>query len=161
MVNISKKKVKKEIFDKISNRFIKYVIDLNGVKKTEQFFSELLSEKERIMLIKRFAIILLLDRGYSFSVIKKSLKVSSSTVTKLQKKRKAGDFKSFTSYVYRGKNSPQGSKNNAFVAYLEKILEDGLLPMYGGDRYRSFPRNSKKLEFKLKAGIKISRKKKS
>ena len=47
------------------------------------FLYDMLTPTERIMLSKRFAIIYMLTKGYSFSVIQETLRVSPSTVGRI------------------------------------------------------------------------------
>ena len=154
--------MKKEIFDTISARFIQYITRFKKPKTTEEFLNQLLSDKEKILLTKRFAIILLLDRGYTFHTIINSLKVSNSTIATLQKKRKRGDFKSFTNFVLENKGNRSITSNtneDTFLKTLEKIVQAGMPPISGRGRWRSFPRAKTKITIKTGLWI-IKRKKK-
>ena len=58
------------------------------LKKREeviQFIGALLTKTERVMIPKRFAIAILLSKGWTFDSIKDSLKVSQSTITSVAK----------------------------------------------------------------------------
>lgn len=161
MVNISKKKVKKEILEDIGRRLIKHIANLKTALGTELFLSGLFTKKERIMIAKRFTIILLLEKKYAFSVIERALKVSPDTIARLQQKRRRGDYDELIAQFFKKKRDAKVSKQNKdFLDVVEKILQAGLPPMYGGDRYRAFPKNPKKVNFSIKTGIKVFKKKK-
>ena len=57
-----------------------------------KLFDALFTESEKVMFIKRIAIVLMLARGASTYVIARSLKVSDSTVRDIKKQAKAGKY---------------------------------------------------------------------
>ena len=121
----------------------------------------MLSDKEKILLTKRYAIILLLERGYIFDVIADSLKVSRTTINKLQRKRKRGDFKSFTHFVVRDNKkitSHTSVSEKSFLDTLEKIVQAGMPPITGRGRWRNFPKAKTKVT--IKTTLRVLRRKK-
>ena len=84
MVNISKVKIDKQIYTKIYNQFISALINLNK-QKSISLIDDLLTEPEKIMLVKRLATMVMLKEGLSNSTIRNSLKISPSTVTRISK----------------------------------------------------------------------------
>jgi len=85
MPHVSRKKLKKKIYQKIGDQFIEFVLELKSSKDTKNFLTNLLTKTERIMLAKRLAVICMLMRGYSFEAIQRTLEVSPSTVDRFWK----------------------------------------------------------------------------
>lgn len=84
MSQVSKSKIEgiiqKELYDELS-----WIIsELSNVKEVESFFSEFLTKTEKIMLAKRFAIAVLLTKGYTYRNIRLALKVSFPTIRSIQ-----------------------------------------------------------------------------
>ena len=63
---------------------------------SRDFVRELLTPTERIMLAKRLSLVLMLKRGFPFSVIERTLKVSPSTVLRFWLISKQGSFATLT-----------------------------------------------------------------
>ena len=70
---------------------------LKGTNKLKIFFDEFFTPTERLMLAKRLALIVMLDRGYSFIQIQKILKLSPTTVARFWRMKKEGAFGSIVS----------------------------------------------------------------
>lgn len=60
--------------------FWKAIADLKNSFKAEEFFNDLLTPTEKIMLSKRLAIAVMLIKGYDYSSIRSTLNVSPSTI---------------------------------------------------------------------------------
>src|SRR3989344_5475135 len=81
MPHVSKQKLDKETLNQISERLITIIIKLQNKDEAAAFLEDLLTKTERIMLAKRLAITIMLERGYPFQVISQSLKVSEATIS--------------------------------------------------------------------------------
>ena len=84
MVNVSKTKIDKHIYSKIYNQFISALINLDKRKSTT-LIDDLLTEPEKIMLVKRLAVMVMLKEGLSNFTIRNLLKISPSTVTRISR----------------------------------------------------------------------------
>lgn len=80
MPKISKNKLDKTAHDFLSNNLISALADLNEKKDMASFMDSLFTQTERLMLAKRLAIAVLLERGFSYKKISGLLKVSSVTI---------------------------------------------------------------------------------
>ena len=80
MAQVSRIHLDKDIKKRLFEIFWRSVSRLTTPQEAADFFSDLLTETEQIMLAKRYAIAVLLLRGYNSTDIKKILKVSPSTV---------------------------------------------------------------------------------
>ncbi len=97
MPHISKQWVKKDVFIRINDQLIKAIIEVNDYSKARKFFSGLLTYTEKIMLAKRLAIIILLDRGVSIYKLAKTLKMSPSTLARFEQNTEDGKYKDVVS----------------------------------------------------------------
>lgn len=80
---VSKRKLYKEIEDKMYETFWEAISKLKSKEDVQSFISDLLSPVERMMIAKRLAIAALLLRNYSYVSIKDTLKVSGATIAKV------------------------------------------------------------------------------
>lgn len=80
---VSRRVLPRKIEEQVYNLFYQSLANLNSQKEVEQFLKDLLSPTERLMLSKRLAIALLLVKGYDFRGICQALKVSQTTVAKV------------------------------------------------------------------------------
>lgn len=83
MSQVSRRKVSKEIENKIFETLLEAVSTVKSSNEVRSFLSDLLSPVEKIMIAKRLAIAALLSRGYSYEAIKDLLKVSQTTIAKV------------------------------------------------------------------------------
>lgn len=72
--------LKKELFKTLHQT----IADLKTTEEVEEFLKSFLSKAEHTILAKRLAIVYWLDKGRSYSNIKRNLKVSSATISNLQ-----------------------------------------------------------------------------
>lgn len=72
--------IQKELYDEFSW----IVSELKNTQEVENFFSELLTKTEKIMLTKRLAIAVLLVKGYTYRNIRQVLRVSFPTIRSVQ-----------------------------------------------------------------------------
>ena len=122
MSRVSPQSVKKEIFLKMMDEFINHIINVKTGFESKQFLNKFLTSSEKIMLAKRLALILMLKRGYSFSTIKRNLKISDSTIARFWKLFKRHKF----DFIRAG--NLKGKKAQSFWETLEKIINAGMPP---------------------------------
>jgi len=89
-MQVSKIKLNKNIAHQTYAVFYQTMADLHSSKETEAFLKDFLTEIELITLAKRLMIALYLEKGYSYALIKKNLKVSSATIANVDKMMKKG-----------------------------------------------------------------------
>lgn len=70
----------KNLEDYIFAIFLKAIADLKTLDEVQNFLEDLLSPTEKIMLIKRLAIAIMLSKGYTYDEIDHTLKVSRPTI---------------------------------------------------------------------------------
>ena len=109
MVRISEKRIKKEVFVKILDQLFDYIVGVKTKSESKRFLGEFFTTSEKIMLAKRLALIVMLKRGYSFTVIRRTLKMSESTVAKFGRFFRQNKFSFRLRNVYRllGPNVPR------------------------------------------------------
>ena len=83
MSQVSRRKVSKEIENKIFETLLEAISSIKSQKEINAFLSDLLSPVEKIMIAKRLAIAVLLSKGYSYETIKDLVKVSQTTIAKV------------------------------------------------------------------------------
>lgn len=81
MPQVSKYPLRQSIKDDIIDSLWWLIGHLNQKDDVNKFLSDFLTETEKLMLAKRLAIALMLEKGFSYDVIKDTLKVSTSTIT--------------------------------------------------------------------------------
>ena len=109
MVYVSKRKVDPKIESVLSDQLLSFIAAAKTKREAAVIVSELLTETEQTMLSKRLAVVVMLERGYSFREIERSLKVTPQTVTRLWRKRNQDAFqkicryaRNYTSHFKRG-----------------------------------------------------------
>lgn len=80
MARVSRIKIDKNLEIEIFNQFWRSLANINSSLKSSDFFSDLLSETEKLMLAKRFATAVLIYRSKTATEIHDSLHVSYSTI---------------------------------------------------------------------------------
>ena len=133
MPNISKKKLPDGDLIQLFLQLNKTISQLK-ITDTNDFLQNLLGKEERVMLAKRFAIIIMITEGFSTYQIAQKLLVSSSTVHTIHTKHKQGKYDQLLSYLQQNKKSYLNIWET-----LDSILHlGGTLPHYNGlDRYKS------------------------
>ncbi|MDP2676337.1 MAG: Trp family transcriptional regulator [bacterium] len=127
MPKISKYKLEKEIYDSISRELRDIFAETKDKKDIENFLNDLLTPTEKIMLAKRLAIVIMLERMYPFRVISKTLKVSEATIGTVKERldRNGSGFEVVFAYLDRKKPSEIYRKIN-------KIVRLFAMPPYAG-----------------------------
>jgi len=127
MVYISKKPVSEKALAIMAEQFVKHIARIVTKKEAEAFLGEMFTPAEKMLYMKRFAILVMLERGYSFGAIKRALKVSQTTIARLQKGLERGEYDQTIKYVERrAKRSKAVEKT--FLDFLEIVLQAGLPP---------------------------------
>src|SRR3989338_8494868 len=80
MAQISKRWIKPETEDKITQLFEECLVACSSKDATKNFIDDILTPTEKVVLSKRLAIAFLLDKGYGYETIKSLLKVSFATI---------------------------------------------------------------------------------
>lgn len=80
MPQVSKYPLSKNTEKRLYELFWETISNLKDSVKTEEFFNDLLSPTEKIMLSKRLAIAVMLINGYDYLTIRSTLKVSPGTI---------------------------------------------------------------------------------
>ena len=72
--------------------------------------------------------LVMLERGYSYSEVEDTLKVSNVTIAKIERKRKKGDFGYLAGVVKRACVSVKEKQEGDIWDLLETILQAGMPP---------------------------------
>lgn len=134
MPHVSKNKLDQKTLYQISGRLFNAIRHLNHEREVSQFFNDLLTKTERIMLAKRLAIVVMLDANYPFKVISMALRVSEATVSNMRDRfDRGGD-----GYRLVLKRFKREKFWKDFFKSIEKILQpDFLPPITGKGRWRN------------------------
>jgi hypothetical protein len=129
MTNVSKKPLAPTTRRKLLNQFSK-VFKSAGDAKMSNMFSELFTEAEQVMFIKRLGIIILLSQGLSNYAVAKYLEVSEATVRSTKEKYNHGEYETIVR-VLRNKKF----NSEKFWRVVELMLTAGLPPRIGRGRW--------------------------
>lgn len=144
VTRISKKKLADETLRAMSDQFLMSIVHVRTKRDALALINELLSKTERIMLAKRFAIIAMLARGYSFSQIEDLLKVSPDTVVRIWRDAKEGRYAHVARYA---RNNPKKFEGGSFIDLLETLLRAGMPPRAGKGRWSVINRLARDSEY--------------
>ena len=122
MANISKRQLKRKVFEHINRQLLSQLTRYRTKKQARIFTEELLTKTEQVMLAKRLMTLVMLERGYSFSLIERVLKVTSKTVVKLQGERRRGLHSRLLAQYARRRDSAR------ILDVVEVLLQAGLPP---------------------------------
>jgi len=137
MTNISKRKVKKNIYHRIEDQFISTLINIRKPKQAHEFVEDFLTSSEKIMFYKRLTIIFMLANDISQYSISKNLKVSRDTTSRIAKIMDRGGYEYFLKEINKIKDK------NLFQAELEFWLRMGMPPIVGKGRWKNFSKYHK------------------
>ena len=129
MPKVSKYLVKEEVKKRMFEVFWKTIADLKTPSDVEEFFQELLTPTERIMLAKRLAISILIIKKYTYENIVDILKVSPVTIGNIARwlKTEGKAFQKAISKILKQE------KQEEFWDSLEQFLSDLIPPTKGTD----------------------------
>lgn len=118
MSKISRRYLNKELESKIYEVFLKTIVDIKTIAEAKNFIEDLLSPAEKIMLIKRLAIAVLLTKGKTYEYIDHTLKVSRATImtVSLWLKHGKGGYKKVVENILHAQNK------DALIDNIEEIL---------------------------------------
>lgn len=119
MTKVSKRLLNKNLEDRIFEVFIKTIVDLKNPADVQNFINDLLSPVERIMLVKRLAIAILLTKGYTYQMIDETLKVSHPTIMKVSLELKYGTNNGYKKVV---DNFLEHQKREETIDKIEELL---------------------------------------
>lgn len=107
-----------------SKKLIRHFTHLMGNDTSGSIFSELFTDAEQIMFVKRLAVILMLEKGYSMYRISKTMRVSETTVTRIAEAFETGRYNSLITTYH---NYPRVDRED-FLRIIETLLRAGLPP---------------------------------
>lgn len=90
MTQVSKFKLRNDVWERIFDLFSESILSIKDRKELNGFLEDFLSPTERIMLAKRFAITVLLAKGNDYKSIGTLLRVTPSTIAKMNLLMKYG-----------------------------------------------------------------------
>jgi uncharacterized protein YerC len=125
MTHVSKFKLEHSVEKRLIKSFMDALLSTSA-KKGRARVNAILTKTEKVMLAKRLAIIVMLDRGDSYYKIESSLNVSGSTVKRLHRLQESGIFDPLTRVFGR---------DLSFLDYLEIFMSAGM-PAIGGPRHQ-------------------------
>ncbi len=135
MVYISKKPLKPETLSRISDLFIAHIAGIKTKQNSKRFIDEILTNTEKKMLAKRLAIIVMLHRKQSYSIIIGILKVSRTTIAKINIDLKNGEFDFIISQLNKTSKNASWNKSSNFSIWLDIML--GMrMPAVGKGRWK-------------------------
>lgn len=129
MTHVSKKEVDQKTKKFIEKQFVDIFVAQITKKEVSAMLHNLLTPTEKLMLAKRITIIALLFKNCSTYEISESLKVSSSTVARLDNMRRVGKFIHLEKILRR-----KDARKNLF-SVVETILQAGMPPKAGKGRW--------------------------
>ncbi len=105
MTHVSKRKLKKQDFEKIYNQLSRIFSKAKTHKDSEKLFSEFLYPSEKVMLAKRLAIIFMVIEKIPDRKIAELLSVSTSTIGRIIDKYSAGEYTYLESLIKKNASS--------------------------------------------------------
>ena len=129
MTNVSKKHLNKKSQQKLFNQFTNLFLSADETKLA-QLFDAIFTDAEKIMFIKRVAIILMLSKGVSIYAVARSLKVSETTVRSQRSLLRSGKYNVLAKLTHN-----KSFDWDQFWEMADVLFRLGL-PSYGKDRWR-------------------------
>jgi TrpR-related protein YerC/YecD len=120
MGRVSKRILNKDLEGKLFQLFIDTILNLKNKTDVSNFMEDLLSPVEKLMLVKRLAIAILLTKKYTYQEIDEKLKVSRPTIMTVSNALKIrGDgYRKAIERVIKKQN-----KENVFLNIEELLLK--------------------------------------
>jgi len=129
MTRVSRKQLKKKTKELIEHNLIIAFTRFKTKEKQRDFLKDFLTDTEKLMLAKRFAIVFMILHNYSFRQISNKLRVSQSTILKYWKELKNGKHEELRRMI------KVNNKKESPLDTLEKVLQFGMPPR-GRGRWR-------------------------
>lgn len=144
MAQVSKYPISKEVYDRCWELFAKTLVGIKTSNDAQQIIEDLLTPIERIMLIKRLAIAVLLTQNYEYREITKLLRVSFPTISMVNRSLQFGNdgYKKAIAKILKDEKLQEFFNNT-----LQKIVA---LPATGGKGSGVWRYLKKELENKSK-----------
>ena len=113
MPMVSKRRLFPEIEERINELLLDAIAKITDKNEVEQLLNDFFTKTERIMFSKRLAIAVLLLKEYDFKTISKTLKVSSSTIMRVNYliKDKNSYFNKLAKKIIQKEQSEESSHN--------------------------------------------------
>jgi len=92
MVQLSKKKINKNLEEQIYKILYQVIADINNSKETETFLKDFLTKAELEVLAKRLGAAYYLKQNQDYGLIRKNLAISSTTVATIKNQMKKRGF---------------------------------------------------------------------
>lgn len=110
---VSKYPLEERVKKRVYEIFLQTLADLKSSKEIEGFLEEFLTPTEKIMLAKRLSIAVLLAKNYDARTISKTLKVSLTTITSINRwiKHQKGYFSRIVEEILRKEKSEEFQNN--------------------------------------------------
>ncbi len=148
MTYVSQKPLSKKVLKRIGDLLVFEVAKAKTASQANTLIDALLTDAERIMLAKRFAIVILLKEDAGYKYIQNVLKVSSATIFRIQKLCIEGEFNDLVAHTYKKQKSGKVrdgdyNKETAF----EVLIRAGMPPM-GKGRWRAFYKRTENIKRK-------------
>ncbi|MBI3577047.1 hypothetical protein HY086_03355 [Candidatus Gottesmanbacteria bacterium] len=80
MPQVSKNPIQKDVFYQIRDDFLWVFSALRSTEEVKSFFYDFFTKTEQVMFAKRFAVALMLDKGFDYRDIRQILHVSTGTI---------------------------------------------------------------------------------
>ncbi len=120
-MQVSKQDLSPRLFRKLQRSFYYVVADTKTATEANDIFHELLSETERVAIMKRLGIAVFLSQGLSYDKIKYMLKVSSATIASVQERMgRPGLQNAIEKVTLNTKADEWAEKINRFLPFLGK-----------------------------------------
>lgn len=136
MTNVSKQplatKAQKQLFEQFAA-----LLALTSTAEASGLYYELFTPAERVMFVKRIAVIALLQQSYSPYRIAVTLHMSETTVAKIMERYDKGAFETIQQLLQK-----RNFNRDVFWKTLELLLTAGM-PSQGRGRWRSFYTHNK------------------
>lgn len=131
MVHLNRHKLSDKLLTDLFARLNETIAKLDE-RQAGLFLNDLLGEEERVMLAKRLGIVVMIMEGYSMYRISRTLKVSPSTVEKINAAIAYGAFENVVPALKKNKLNYM-----AIVEIIDSILTvGGIMPHYGQSHMR-------------------------
>lgn len=134
MPHVSRQKIKKEVATVLNDQLLTFLSAAQTKGEARVLAEELLTDTERLMLGKRLAIIVMLERDYSFTQIEELLAVTPQTIGRMYKELMAGKHVKLARYA---RDHTKHFKKNSFWSNFERILQAGMPPRAGKGRWKN------------------------
>ena len=132
MTNISKRKLQPRYQRELLQQ-LAHLIAVTNTHDADAFLTSLFTPVEQIMFMKRLAVIVLLQEGYSAYRIAQMLHMSESTVNDLRRRFEVGVFNPVVLMI-----SHKTFDTQRFLRTLERLLQAGM-PSRGKRRWKDVP----------------------